>query len=247
MYLWKSEMVSFMKDASEYNLFHQTYAERIANYIPASAHICDAGCGLGYLSLALSTHYRKVTGIDLAAQPLAVFRELVSEREIENIQILEADIFEHRPETLYDGMVFCFFGGVLEALKIGKQQCSGTLVLINRNWNKHRFSVGESSIVGHTHAGAQLELERLGIPHRLEVFELEMGQPFRSTAAAVDFFNVYDRTSADKSLTSEAIRRRLIEIDCERFPFYLPMKRQIGMLIIHTDDIPENLDFHIYG
>ncbi len=245
MYLWKPEMVAFMKDASEYNQFHKTYAERIAHYIPASAHICDAGCGLGYLSLALSPHYRKVTGVDLAERPLVVFRDNVKAREIKNIQILEADIFEHRPEMPYDGMIFCFFGGVLEALKIGKSQCSGTIVLIKRNWNKHRFSVGESAIVGHTHVGAQLQLESLGIAHRSEVFELEMGQPFRSTADAVDFFSLYDRTSADQSLTSEAVQHRLIDTDCERFPFYLPMKRQIGMLIIHTDDIPENLDCHI--
>jgi SAM-dependent methyltransferase len=245
MYLWKPEMVAFMKDASEYNPFHFTYVERIANYIPASAHICDAGCGLGYLSLALSPYYRKVTGIDLAKPPLAVFRDHVSKREIENIQVLEADIFEHQPEIPYDAMVFCFFGSVLEALKIGKRQCSGTIVLIKRNWNKHRFSIEESAIVGHTHAGAQLQLESLGIAHHAEVFELEMGQPFKNLADAVDFFNVYDRAAADHRLTSEVIQSRLVETDSEQFPLYLPMKRQIGMLIIHTDDIPENLDCHI--
>lgn len=242
MFLWKPEMVRFMKEASEYNPFYQGYARRIEQHIPLSAHICDAGCGLGYLSLELSKKYRKVTGIDISASPLNVFRENVRIQGSHNVEIIEEDIWMHRPESSYEGMVFCFFGDLMESLQIGKRHCSGTLILINRAWHEHRFSTNQRRINGFIHSKTEKQLEDLQIPHFSEVFEVEMGQPFRNLSDAKSFFRLYGGTESDEESIEEAVRLRLEKRDSDVFPFYLPMKRQVGMITIQTKDIPDDLD-----
>lgn len=53
MQLWVEDMIRFMRDASEYGTYNQELANLLAPELTRDMHICDAGCGLGYLSLAL--------------------------------------------------------------------------------------------------------------------------------------------------------------------------------------------------
>ena len=80
MFEWESDMVRFMRDASEHTEYHGRLADCIVNAAggpqrAASMHVCDAGCGLGYLSLALAARFAQVTAVDIAEEPLSVLRE----------------------------------------------------------------------------------------------------------------------------------------------------------------------------
>ena len=67
---WTEESIAFLRDAAAINRYYETIAERIAPQLPENAHICDAGCGIGELSLALKPYCHHVTAVD--ADELAI-------------------------------------------------------------------------------------------------------------------------------------------------------------------------------
>lgn len=238
MYKWKPGMIEFMKDAAEYNAFHDVLAERVADYLPLGSTLCDAGCGMGYLSLALSKTCSQVTAIDISEKPLKAFESNLSRLKKNNIKILKGDLFEQDPEKLYDAMVFCFFGGTMEALKVARKQCQGTVILIKRNWEKRRFTLTEKHLERHTFEKTKAQLRSMGISFKEEVIPLEMGQPFRSVEAAVDFFKLYASDTRNDSVNSMEVQKKLITITSDTYSHYLPMHREVGMIVIQTADIP---------
>ena len=64
---WTEESIAFLRDAAAMNRYYETIAERIAPQLPENAHVCDAGCGIGELSLALKPYCRHVTAVDADA------------------------------------------------------------------------------------------------------------------------------------------------------------------------------------
>ena len=99
-------------------------------YLSPQDRVCDAGCGLGFLSLALAPHVRHVTAADCDAQALSVLKEELAARHIENVTPLCTDIFTDRPAEPYDAMVFCFFGSMDEILSVARSRCRGTVIAV---------------------------------------------------------------------------------------------------------------------
>ena len=58
---WTDESITFLRDAAAMNRYYETIAEKIAPQFPENARVCDAGCGIGELSLALKPYCRHVT------------------------------------------------------------------------------------------------------------------------------------------------------------------------------------------
>ena len=85
MFRWDEDMIRFLRDASEQSDYHRLLAETLAGRLPADAHVCDAGCGLGYLSLRLAPYCRRVTAVDVCEAALAVLRENCAKEGITNI------------------------------------------------------------------------------------------------------------------------------------------------------------------
>ena len=52
--LWEQDMIFFMRNASEYGDYNRRLTEKMLPWLSADMHICDAGSGLGYLSLTLA-------------------------------------------------------------------------------------------------------------------------------------------------------------------------------------------------
>ena len=148
MFQWNEEMVRFMRDASEYSDYHRRLAQWMLPDLHPGDHICDAGCGLGYLSLALSPYVRRVTAADRSQEALSVLRENCTHRAVQNIDIRSGDIRADLPDAAYDAMVFCFFGTIEEVVAIARGQCRGTVFVFKKHYATHRFSVG-SHPTGH--------------------------------------------------------------------------------------------------
>lgn len=246
MYQWSDSKIAFMKDAYEYVGAHEAIAKMIAPVIDGADRICDAGCGLGYLSLALSKLCREVTAIDLDSAALSVLRENMKEyavkTELRNaIKIVNEDVHFHKPKMLYDVMVFCFFGSVDEILKIAKRQCKREIVIIKRNHQNHRFKLEEKAIRGFTAQKAVNVLGELGIPFEQKPFSIEFGQPFRHLSEAIKFYetHAFKENTLYKSISSESVKSKLLEISEGDYRYYLPMKREAIMLTIKVDDIPD--------
>ena len=118
---WTEESIAFLRDAAAINRYYETIAERIAPQLPENAHICDAGCGIGELSLALKPYCHHVTAVD--ADALAI--KTLKAHLIEGVTARCGDMETLAPEKPYDAMVFCLFGRTQDTLRIAKKQCRG--------------------------------------------------------------------------------------------------------------------------
>ena len=236
--LWEKDMVRFMRDASEYGTYNRELAKRITPYLNKEMHICDAGCGLGYLSLELAPHVASVTGVERHPHAAAVLAENARRSELGNVFSRCGDIGELPPETPYDAMVFCFFGGIGEILAVSKAQCRGRVFIITRNYTNHRFSVGAHKTGSYGRRTCRELLEKEHIPFREITLELEFGQPFRTFEDARRFYETYSK-DADKAVITDAfLRDRLVALEDETFSWYMPHRRELAILMFDSNDIP---------
>ena len=83
--LWEKDMISFMQDASEYADYNLRLTEKMLPWLREDMHICDAGSGLGYLSLALAPHVRQVTAVEINADASSVLSRNCQTRGIANV------------------------------------------------------------------------------------------------------------------------------------------------------------------
>lgn len=243
MQLWYDDMIRFMRDASEYGTYNADLAKIIAPWLSNEMHICDAGCGLGYLSLALSPYVKNVSSVEINPNALAVLKDNCRSLGINNITPLCGSIQEIYPETKYDAMVFCFFGGIDEILEITKEQCCGDIFIITRTYTTHRFSVGKHPTNGYGWAGARETLSINAIPFEEMTFELEFGQPFRSMADAKRFFEIYSKDEDKSFITDEFLLNKVKSINHQIFSLYMPHLRNLGILRFKAADIPDNIQF----
>ena len=242
MQLWYEDMIRFMRDASEYGTYNQELASLLAPELTRDMHICDAGCGLGYLSLALAPYAGRISAVERNPEPLAVLEENCRIRQISNIEIRCGAIQEVPPARKYDAMVFCFFGRGPEILDVAKKQCDGTVYIITRTYTSHRFSVGEHPTGSYGYRGSQALLRELGIPYEERTLALEFGQPFRSLGDARRFYEIYSK-DADKSLiTDEFLLNKLESTGQTMYPYYMPHLRSLAILKFRAVDIPEQIN-----
>ena len=240
MFRWTDDMVRFMRDAAGFGSYQTELAGWICSQIPQARHVCDAGCGLGFLALQLAQRYPRVTAADISGQALANLHRMAAEKNVSNLEILETDMMTFTPEAPYDAMVFCLFGRMREILRVAKRCCAGRIVVIKKAFTHHRFSMSRVPLRDEVTDRAADFLRERGVRFSLETREFEMGQPLRSLRDAVRFFEIYSK-DAPGTLTREAVRARLTETGDAQFPYYLPQKKALGRFTIDTKDIPEEI------
>ena len=67
MFRWTDDMIRYMADAGRQTDFHRRLTAELLPYLSPQDRVCDAGCGLGFLSLALAPHVRHVTAAEYRA------------------------------------------------------------------------------------------------------------------------------------------------------------------------------------
>ena len=226
VFSWTPEQIRFFLDASAKSDYDRLLAARIREAAPEAETICDAGCGLGGLSLALSARFSSVTAIDCSERAITCLREQIAAQGVPNITPMQADLMTYAPPKPFDAMVFCYFGQTEEIVKIASRCCRGTVLLVKRNYDSHRFTLQKEKHTRDTADSAAEVLRERGIRFRREDLETEFGQPFRSLSDAVRFFALYD----GGAVTEKAVRERLQETGDAAFPFYFPQKKQVSLL-----------------
>lgn len=109
-----------LRDAAAMNRYYETIAEKITPQFQENAHVCDAGCGIGELSLALKPYCRHVTAVD--ADALAI--KTLKAHLIEGVTAICGDVEALTPKEPYDAMVFCLFGRTEDTLRIAKSSAA---------------------------------------------------------------------------------------------------------------------------
>lgn len=217
-----------MADAAGETDFHRCLAAELLPYLTPEEAVCDAGCGLGHLSLALSPYVRTVTAVEREQRALAVLERELALRHIENVYPCCEDVFAHRPEKPYDAMVFCFFGSIEEILATAARCCRGTVLAVVRNDESHRFSGKHREPGRHSYDMACRILTEKGISFTTRTASFAFDQPFRSLEAARRFFELYGG--------SEDWRARLVETGDPEFPWQLPSRREFGLIVFQMGD-----------
>ena len=238
-YHWTEERVAYMEAAAERSDFYERIAQAVADAVPADAVVCDAGCGLGFSSLALAPYFQKVVAADRSAEALAVLRR---KNACPNLEIREGDLFAQPPDTPYDAMLFCFFGSAEEILRCARRQCRGTVVAVKPAWTRHRFS--RSAGTDRRHGAGALEdlLTAGGIPYTRRELDLRLDQPLRSVDDGVRFFRLYSRDADPAAITEDFVRARLEPLDDPDYPYRLPVERQVSVLSFDAKDIPSETE-----
>lgn len=236
---WQEDMIRFMTDASEYGNYYQQLTQTMLPWLTSDMHICDAGSGLGYLSLALAPYVRQVTAVERHPDAAAVLTGNCRKRGISNVISRCGSIDEVLPNEEYDAMVFCFFGGIRHTLELAKQQCRGDVFVFTRNYKNHRFSSGSLPTGWDGYPEFRTLLETLKIPFRQQILVPEFGQPFRSLRDARLFFELYSKDKDPSLLTEEFLNAKLVQTGRSDFPLYAPHQRQIAFLHFSVNDIPD--------
>ena len=180
MFKWTQESIAYMDDACRRTDFHRKLTVELQPYLRETDCVCDAGCGLGYLSLSLAPYVGAVTAVERDSQALAVLERELALRHIENVHPCCEDVFVHRPEKPYDAMVFCFFGSIEEILAAAARCCRGTVLAVVRNDESHRFSGKHREPGRHSYETACRILTEKGINFTTRTASFAFDQPFRS-------------------------------------------------------------------
>jgi len=236
MFQWSPDMVRFMEDAGSHTDFYRLVAEELAALVPTDAFVCDVGCGLGFSSLELARRFRRVRAIDISENALAVLRK---NNTCENLEILRSDAFSMTPEAPYDAMLFCCCGRVQEIIEAARAQCSGTVLVVQRDAKYHRLTAGKQR---NQQANFQLmeeEFARLGVPFQSKRISVSIGQPLRSIEDGILYFKTYDKSADLSHITAQYVEERVIPRNDPEFPYYYPMETTMGFLSFRVEDLPE--------
>lgn len=232
MYKWEPEKIRFMKDASEFSSYHEILGTWLKPYILPQDSVCDAGCGLGYLSLQMAVFARSVTAVDIHDGALQVLRDNLQEKNIGNVKVIHESVFQLVVEEKFDKMVFCFFGSVEEVLSLGRRLCRGDLFMITRNYNHHRFSKDAPRDGRESFDEICRVLCEKGIAFESKEMDIEFGQPFRYLSEVPKFFQMYQQYTDTVGFTRDEMEGMVFQTQRKDFPFYLPKKRKIGLIRI---------------
>ncbi len=222
-FVWTDESIRWMRDAAYESRYYQTIAQQVAAYLPPSARVFDAGGGLGDLARWLSYYVEHVTVMERDPKAVAAVRVLCPQ----NVTAMLGDVFTYLPDRQFDALVLCFFGKANEILPLARELSGGKTFVIQIAEPGRGFSLDSQAKHRETIADAERALQTEGVTYKKIAFEVEHGQPLRSIEDAVAFFSHYSK----RAVTQEEVEPRLTKTDNEAFPFYVPQKRSLAMLI----------------
>lgn len=223
---WTDRMIGFMADASEYGNYFEELSKTLSVYLDRSWSVCDAGCGIGQLTAGLSPYVKQVTGVDRSEAAIAHLKARLESEKLANAHAVCADFENLDGSVVFDAMIFNYFGKMEEILEIAEKHCLKRIIVVKKNYTKHRFSIGSNPIDEKSVDYVKNYLNRIGARYTTELFSAEFGQPFHSLEGAVDFFSIYSRDKDRSLINTENVEKRLVETGKSDFPYYLPHRRE---------------------
>lgn len=231
--LWQDDMVAFMTKASLYGNYNSSLADIISKYLDKNDTICDAGCGLGFLSFELTKKGFDITAVDSNEKAISVLNE--NSNGLANINAICTDLFSYETDEKFSAMIFNYFGNIEEIITLSKKLCKNKIIIVKRSDKKSGFSLDQNES-RNSFSKISEYLDKEKIRYTKEEAEIEFGQPFENTDEAVKFFELYKNPDSPKA-TKEDVLSLLIKTDDEKYPLYYPHKKQITVAVIDVKDL----------
>jgi SAM-dependent methyltransferase len=238
---WNDRTVKWYADAVSETGFFQDLVQSALAYMSSEDHVIDLGCGLGYLTTGVADKVRRVTAVDRSSAAIQYLQDRCLTDKLFNVRATCADADHWQPARPCDVLMMSFYGDFENALERYIGFTLRTIVVI-LHWDGRGYSFeienylprGNPADAPRKRNRACVEytlpvLRRMGIPYTLKKLQKEFGQPFDSREDAGDFLRFHY-----PQMEEDAIRRFLrdkLQTRGERF--YLPNRKNIGLLAIH--------------
>jgi SAM-dependent methyltransferase len=247
-FLWNEKTLAWFKAASAYTGFHSRLASIVRPYTVDCATLYDIGCGLGLLDLELAKDMRSIVCIDRNEAVIAALNEIIRARGAHNIVARTADADTFAEESR-DAVILSFFGSSFEDIARFLSLCDKRMILIVHEKASSAFRVSAISlrpkVLGAAEAADFLTMHNLVFCRK--DFELEFGQPFKSTEAAREFIRVYASASPGaedaggrfgwERLCGD-MESRLVRTGLSDYPLYLPKPKKLAVFVVEKDARP---------
>lgn len=234
MWRWKKQMIHYMRVASEESNYYQKLAEIISPYLGDEDIICDAGCGLGQLSEALSPYVKHIVAFDIHQGALDILQKNIVEKEIKNVTPKQGDIHNYTPKEKFDSIIFSMFGSAEESIAIANRCCAGKMILIMRLDRTHKFSLENLKKPASDFDKLKSLLNKNLIPYESKMFELSLDQPFKNLQEAKEFFSLYGKIDNEDKITEDFLLSRVKEQDNDQYPYLLNNSRKLGLIVLES-------------
>lgn len=229
-FVWTKQRIDWYLDASRYGDFHQKLADTIRPYLLPGDRLCDLGCGLGWLDLALVPAVDHITCVDTDEAVLANLRQNAAEAGIANLAAICGDARDIR--EVFDVALMVFFGHppqmMLDCLKLAAR---ALIRVANANSNGASLQPSGHSKKRETVPDIAALLDTAGCAYTLIRDTFEFGQPLRSEEDAAAFVRCNSPVITERELQAFLATNLTSTCRCD-FPFYLPGRKELGIFII---------------
>jgi len=75
---------------------YETKIQKLKNFLKHDNVVLDIGCGTGTQCGDIADSVKQVTGIDISRKLLAIARQRMSERNLDNVEFLQTSLFDER-------------------------------------------------------------------------------------------------------------------------------------------------------
>ncbi|NLN22082.1 MAG: class I SAM-dependent methyltransferase [Syntrophomonadaceae bacterium] len=232
MFQWDENSIRWYQNASEYQPYHKTLARSLLEFIDATDTVCDMGCGLGYLSLALAPHVRRIDGIDISSEAIFLLREKIKEKKITNISAYVGD-FENStpPKTPYNAIIFCFFGDIAKYYTHATEWTDKYIILVVNQCGSMNFTRKPHTAASMNSDYVADFLNKNGLPYKCRNLKIPFGQPFLSLDDARKFMEHYSDDNPND--IDRFLKEHLVEGE-KGFSYYLPYEKSLAIFAIHV-------------
>ncbi len=224
---WNAETIRWYQEANEYTGFFKLITELIAPSLVGYSTLCDIGCGLGLMDLELYNSIEHITCIDISQEAIDALKQTLIDRNIANIEARTMDYKDINEN--WDIIAISFFGGrqLVEFLP----RCKKLLAILGDSNTTELSPERYNPFKRYTVSEAEQALQLEGIPYSLTHAAFDFGQPLASRKDAANFVLSHSPGINSKDMEN-FLDERLVETGEEKYPFYLPRMKSIGIFDI---------------
>ncbi|MDD7764663.1 MAG: class I SAM-dependent methyltransferase [Peptoniphilaceae bacterium] len=231
---WDDEKIFWYQVASEYTKYHKNMAEVIKSIVPFGESMIDFGCGLGKLSLELSTHFDEIVGVDYDKRVLEILSEDISKYCLKNFKIVNANCYDEKLKRVLkktDNILFSHFGNVEEYFFRFSDYYKKRMIIIRNNEEKR--------IVHNPNKNTIFDicefLDKFKIKYKIYKQTFEFGQPLRDDDEVKYYLNKWYKEKGDELIKN--VENIEYTYNYEHFTKYYCKPKSTAIAVIEKEDI----------